>query len=85
MDLQQLPLTPSSAPLAAELKIIFRAMVDEPKEYDWYAEQLAQAVDNHLRRGLDGLGSSMTNSQQNAFAEHIRIYHADDDNTESAG
>jgi hypothetical protein len=82
-------LSPSAVPLADDLKIIFREMRDAahtvPKNDDWYAEQLAEAVDRHLWRGLDGLGTSLSDSQDAAFAEHIRIYHAGDSSENQTG
>ena len=75
-------LSPSAVPLANDLKIIFREMreaaLTAPKDDDWYAEQLAEAIDRHLRRGLDGLGTSLSGSQNAAFAEHINTYHTGD-------
>jgi hypothetical protein len=65
------PLTPSAAPLAADLKDIFAAMREAahtmPKDDEWYAEHLAQAIDDHLRSALD----SFRNSIMGAFSDSM--------------
>lgn len=78
--LRVIPLTPGAAPLAEDLKEIFWKMREAalaiPKDEDWYAEYLAQAIENHLRKNLDGWGNSLQNMISNVMAEHIREYHA---------